>query len=61
MATKKVESAGKLAIWMRMLVHPESAIRGKDNLEAGTDDRAETGAGRDTGRRETLGQRRVKG
>jgi hypothetical protein len=38
-----------LAIWIRMLVHPESAIRGKDNLDDDTDERADTDAGRDTG------------
>jgi hypothetical protein len=46
---KKWESEGKLAIWTRMLVHPESAMRGKDNVDGNTDERADTGAGRDTG------------
>ena len=49
LATKKGESEGKLAIWMRMLVHPESAMRGKGNFDDDTDERADTGAGRDTG------------
>jgi hypothetical protein len=49
LATKNWESAGKYSSLIRMLVHPESAIRGEDNLEESTDDRADTGAGRDTG------------
>ncbi len=46
---KNGESDGKLAIWIRMLVHPESAMRGKVNVDGDTDERADTEAGRDTG------------
>ena len=42
-----------------MLVHPESAMRG-DKQEEGEEDRADIGAGRDTGERSTVGQRRLK-
>jgi hypothetical protein len=42
-----------------MLVHPESAMRG-DKQEEGEEDRADIGAGRDTGERNTVGQRRLK-
>ena len=49
LATKKGESEGKLASWIRMLVHPESAMRGKGNVDGNTDERADAGAGRDTG------------
>ena len=30
LAMKKGDRAGKLAIWIRMLVHPESAMRGEE-------------------------------
>ena len=56
---KKGERGGKLAIWIRMLVHPESAIRG-DEEEEEAEDRADMGAGRDTGTRNTVGQRRLR-
>ena len=56
---KKGERGGKLAIWIRMLVHPESAIRG-DAQEEEAEDRADMGAGRDTGKRKTVGQRRLR-
>ena len=42
-----------------MLVHPESAMRG-DKQEEGEEDRADIGAGRDTGERSTVGQRRLR-
>ena len=56
---KNGERGGKLAIWIRMLVHPESAIRG-DEEEEEAEDRADMGAGRDTGTRNTVGQRRLR-
>ena len=49
LSDKKGEREGKLAIWIRMLVHPESAMRGKVNMDDDTDEGADTGAGRDTG------------
>ncbi len=49
LATKNGERAGKLAICIRMLVHPESAIRGKDTVGDETDERTDTGARRDIG------------
>ena len=49
LSDKKGESAGKLASWIKMLVHPESAMRGKVNVDDDTVERADTGAGRDTG------------
>jgi hypothetical protein len=56
---KNGDRGGKLAIWIRMLVHPESAIRG-DEQEEKTEDRADIGAGRDTGERITVAQRRLR-
>ncbi len=56
---KNGERGGKLAIWIRMLVHPESATRG-DEQEEEVEDRADIGAGRDTGKRSTVGQRRLR-
>ena len=56
---KKGERGGKLAIWIRMLVHPESAIRG-DEGEGEAEDRADMGAGIDPGARNTVGQRRLR-
>ncbi len=55
---KNGDRGGKLAIWIRMLVHPESAIRG-DEQEEETEERADIGAGRDTGERRTVAQRRL--
>jgi hypothetical protein len=34
---------------MLPVVHPESAMKGKGNVDGDTDERADTGAGRDTG------------
>ena len=42
-----------------MLVHPESAMRG-DEQEEETEDRADIGAGRETGGRRTVAHRRLK-
>ena len=57
--TKNGESGGKLVNWIRMLVHPESAMRG-DESNGGVDTRADTGDGRDTGGRGTVEHRRLK-
>jgi hypothetical protein len=43
----------------KMLVHPESAIRGDEQKEE-MEDRADIGAGRDTGERRTVAQRRLR-
>ena len=56
---KNGDRGGKLAIWIRMLVHPESAIRGEEQGTE-TEDRADIGAGRDTGGRRTFAQRRLR-
>ena len=56
---KNGERGGKLAIWIRMLVHPESAIRGEEQ-DTETEDSADIGAGRDTGGRRTFAQRRLR-
>ncbi len=56
---KNGDRGGKLAIWIRMLVHPESSIRGEEQ-EMGTEDKADIGAGRDTGGRRTFAQRRLR-
>jgi hypothetical protein len=42
-----------------MLVHPESAIRG-DEHEEETEDRADIGAGSETGERRTVAHRRLR-
>lgn len=51
--TKNGERAGKLVNWIRMLVHPESAMRG-DRSNDGVDARADIGDGKDTGGRGTV-------
>ncbi len=56
---KSEDRGGTLAIWIRMLVHPESAIRGEEQ-ETETEDSADIGAGRDTGGRRTFAQRRCE-
>ncbi len=55
---KNGERGGKLVIWIRMLLHPESTIRG-DEQEEEAEDRADIGAGRDTGDCSTVAQRRL--
>jgi hypothetical protein len=62
LSDKKGESEGKLANWIKMLVHPESAMRGKGNVDGNTDERADTGAGRDTHRlTQDIGAEKRKG
>jgi hypothetical protein len=56
---KSEDRGGKLVIWIRMLVHPESAIRGEEQ-ETETEDSADIGAGRDTGGRRKFAQRRLR-
>jgi hypothetical protein len=50
---------GGLAIWIRMLVHPESAMRG-DKQEQETEDRVDIEARIDAGERDTVAQRRLR-
>ena len=57
--TKNGERGGELVNWIRMLVHPESAMRG-DKSNGGVDARADTGDGRDTGGRGTVEHRRLR-
>ena len=57
--TKNGERGEKLVNWIRMLVHPESAMRG-DESNGGADARTDTGAGRDTGGRGTVEHRRLR-
>jgi hypothetical protein len=56
---KNEDRGRKLAIWIRMLVHPESAMRG-DEQEEETEDRANIGAGKEIGERRTVAHRRLR-
>ncbi len=56
---KNGDRGGKLAIWIRMLVHPESAKRG-DEHEEETEDRADIGAGSKTCEQRTVAHRRLR-
>ncbi len=57
--TKNGDRGGKLVNWIRMLVHPESAMRGEDS-NGGVEAKADTGDGRDTGGRGTVEHRRLR-
>ena len=57
--TKNGDRGGKLVNWIRMLVHPESAMRG-DESNGWVDARADTGDGRDTGGRGTVEHIRLR-
>jgi hypothetical protein len=56
---KNGDRGGKLAIWIKMLVHSESTMRG-DEQEEETEDRADIGAGRESGERRTVAHRRLR-